>query len=430
MTDISAPIPVEEENRAEPADLRDGVPEAVTADDDPGRMPGEDREAEAFWASMEEDAETESGPDRPDACPEQEKADRMSRDQFLRARDERNRERTARTQERNAFLIGWNALKSARAGGTVLRAPVASVETLQTAQGRREVFLVTMINSRYKILIPFHEIYQEDPLEDADPAGLTDRQRQMASKLLNSNIDFCITGLFPGKRSDFGDYLCSGSRRRALSIITRRNYLARKEGAEPALKAGSRTEATVVTVGPHALRANVGGVDTQIPIRNLTFRYVSDLRDMYLPGDRIRVEILEVQISPDERVRVSVTARSLEVEESKKRLHLLGGRGTRVMATVTGVRYTKERKEEPAAFGQLRQEEDTSFDRGGRTVLYAHIPSPLDLSARVYGMNTSGLFRSLLPGDLIRVSVLGVGEDGVVNCAFNAMLGSPGALLH
>lgn len=367
---------------------------------------------------------------------EQEASVRVSRSQRLRAREELNREREALVRERNEFLIGWDALNTARARNTVLRAPVVAVEIKSIGprgdnnQSRREVFLVSSINGRYKILIPFHEIYQDNPIDMTDPANMVTRQRQMATKLLNSNIEFCITGLFPGTESDFSDYLCSGSRRQALDIISQRNYRVPKGGSEANLKVGSRTEATVVSVGAHALRVNVGGVDTQIPLWNLTFKYVNDLRDMYVAGDKIDVEIREINNRADGKYDVIVSARSLEIENASKRLHFLGGRGTQVMATVTRVRYSRDNDNNTTSFDEYRQGEEVSGGNGGRLVMYAHIASPLDLPARVYGMDESGLFRRLMPGDLIRVSVIGVADDGIVNCAFNAVHGSPGALLH
>lgn len=438
-----APVAEGETKEEETLDISGDVVETITeVEEDPEEKPKQE-EGNGLEIPAEEDAkevEAEKAESNKSALPvvdvEKEAAVRMTRGQRLRAREEQNQEREARTRERNEFLIGWDALNTARARNTVLRAPVVAVEIKSIGtknpdgQARREVFLVTSINSRYKILIPFHEIYQDNPIDTTDTTNMVQRQRQMATKLLNSNIEFCITGLFPGNEPDFSDYLCSGSRRQALDIISRRNYRAPRGGSEPNLKVGSRTEATVVSVGTHALRVNVGGVDTQIPLWNLTFKYVNDLRDMYKAGDKIDVEIREVKERPDGKFDVTVSARSLEIENASKRLHLIGGRGTQVMATVTRVRYSRESNSNTTSFDEYRQGEEVSGGNGGRLVMYAHIASPLDLPARVYGMDESGLFRRLQAGDLIRVSVIGVADDGVVNCAFNAVHGSPGALLH
>ena len=425
-------------------DITGPAEETITeVEEDPDEEPVPDDDG-AEDLSLEEEKLDESAPASAAAMDsplpvvdvEQEASVRLSRGQRLRARDEQNREREARTKERTEFLIGWDALKTARERNTVLRAPVVAVEVKSigvrgdNGQVRREIFLVAAINGRYKILIPFHEIYQDNPIDTSDPTNLLARQRQMATKLLNSQIEFCITGLFPGKEPDFSDYLCSGSRKQALDIISRRNYRRPRGGSEPNLKVGSRTEATVVSVGLHALRVNVGGVDTQLPVWALTFKHVSDLRDMYAPGDKIVVEIRDIKETADGKFDVTVSARQIEIEESSKRLHLIGGRGTQVVATVTRVRYSRESDANTTSFDDYRQGEEVANNNAGRLVMYAHIAPPLDLPARVFGMDESGLFRNLSTGEQIRVSVIGVADDGVVNCAFRAVMGSPGALLH
>ena len=367
---------------------------------------------------------------------EQEAAVRRSRGQQMRDIQEQNRVREQTVRERQMFRAGWDALNTARTRNTVLRAPVVAIE--EKVIGNREnpdapsrdIFVVAAVNGRYKIMIPFAEVFRDYPFRPDDNNNILNRKRQMANKLLHSDIEFCVTGCFAGNDNrNFSDYLCSGSRKKALEIITRRNFRTPRGASEPNLKIGSRTEATVVSVGMYALIANVGGVDTRIPVHNLTYRYVTDLRLMYKAGDKVYVEIRDIKEDANGNIILDVTARPLEIEEAQKRTHLIKERSS-VVGTVTNVRHFQQNADSGEISFDKFMTDGTSAGNAGRTIVYAHLDDPLDLPARVYGMNSSALFNDLVAGDQIRMFVIGVGNDGVVNCAFASLFGPTGALLH
>ena len=121
----------------------------------------------------------------------------------------------------------------------------------------------------------------------------------------------------------------------------RRNYIIPGRDGKPVLTEGSIAEATVVTVGQHSVFANVQGIDTSIPIWQLTYRYVEDAASMYKRGQKFNVLIKRIEYDNDGRVsNIFVSAKEPEKDEFRPNLKNLSAKALTI-GTITSIRESR-----------------------------------------------------------------------------------------
>ena len=245
----------------------------------------------------------------------------MSRAEVLRDARQREAERLIARQERERFLAGWSALRTAMRRHNIVNGVVSSVE-IRHVGGPDEVtedfvLLAVMLDGGYKVLVPLEEFYQENPIDmrtatDLDTAEgqreLTRRKRALAEKLYELQIPLIITDMEMNDRDETGayDYAIVGSRRKALDIIEMQNF-GSERGGNQTIKEGDMVPATITSVSIHGVAVVVGGVDTRIPMRLLTFRYLLDARTAYHVGQELLVYVNKIETLPNGRHEIEVS---------------------------------------------------------------------------------------------------------------------------
>lgn len=209
----------EETNAADTGSEADSVGSAPSGDgqDSPQETAPEEKpkrrraKQPAAKDASEEEGESEpadAGPARRRTKMEAAGDSGMSRAEVLRDARQREAERLIARQERERFLAGWSALKTAMRRHSIVNGVVSSVE-IRHVGGPDEVtedlvLLAVMLDGGYKVLVPLEEFYQENPVDmrtatDLDTAEgqreLTRRKRALAEKLYELQIPLIITDM-------------------------------------------------------------------------------------------------------------------------------------------------------------------------------------------------------------------------------------------
>ena len=319
----------------------------------------------------------------------------------------RSQQRAERNEKNQKFYAGISALQEAMRRKLILHGTVASVEQLSVANTgaaaqRVTTMLGVILDGRFKVLIPFAEFYRDNPIDMSKVdlksgegvENFNRRQRQLAERLYGCNIDFVVTHV---EVTDPNDYRIAGSRRQAMEILEMRNYVSANDG-DPYIHVGDVRDADIISVGAHGLFCNVAGVDVSIPLRDVTFQYVTNLNDLYKSGDKIEVDIMDISRRADGRVELAVSAKAAELRDAKERQ--AGGfipAGTATVGIITSIR---------------RSQRDPD-----KIVIHAYLPH-FKMPAVVASMNPNTLAAAPQAGDYLRLVVTGFSDSGFVraNC--------------
>lgn len=345
-----------------------------------------------------------------------------TRAEVMRDARKRRKEREEANAERSAFLLGWDAMNTAMKRKSIIKGVVSHVEEHKNPDNGESTFMLAVIlEGRYKGLVPFAEIYQENPIDmrtvdvstAKGKADLLKRIRAMCEKLLLLTIPLIITDMSIDTNAQFdGDYpyVILASRRMALGILENQNYNEDRPGGAQ-IHEGDTVMAQITSVGIYGIAVVVGGVDTRIPMYNLTYTPLMDARTAYNVGEEIPVHVNRIQKGDDGHYSVSVDAKRPELEKAKKR-HKLLPVGSVVMGIITSVRPVK-RPGRPA----------------GSLNIIAYIRSH-DCPAIVRDMPANMLGREPKFGDELLLSVKGYTPGGFVITDCRGFHGAPGYLNH
>lgn len=387
---------------------------ADPAQDDPmqsGEVSALEMAAEAEMAAAEPDAapaedakpaakktRKKTAKTAPDAAP----GDRGAQNRQRRANE---LERATKTEKNQVFYSGISALQAAQKSKAILTGKVVAVESYAVPESKKSerrgnmVAFSVLLEDRYKVLIPFAEFYRDNPI-DMDTVDRTSReglaeyerrQTQMAQKLFGVDINFVVTNVFVDNAST---YAISGSRRQALEILEKRNFGSKT----PRIKVNDIVSADILSVGNHALFVTVGGVDTQIPLRDTTFEYVPNLNKKYAAGTSIAVEVLEAVVRPqDGRIVLGLSGKKPELLDAIERQKSgIVAPGTNTVGTITSVRR--------------------STNNPGKITIRAYLDY-FKMPAIVQGLSPSSLAFEPKAGDSLRLMVTKIYDNGFVQCS-------------
>lgn len=318
------------------------------------------------------------------------------RREVLAERQQRQAEREKNNEANCDMLSLKSQLQMAQRQNRLLEANVIGVSTLRQ-QDKAVVFVTANYENRVKVMIAFDDMYRENPLDmttvNPDSDDYLTRQRTFCEKLFGLTIPFMIKQVATDKNNP-SNFIVVGSRKAALKVIEHRNYDENANG-KTLIGKGSMVDATVTSVSRYSIGMNVGGIDTTVPVRLLTFRYVdnpSTLSSMYHVGDTVTVEVTSVKTDEDGNHSIVVSARNGELADVKrKQQYLAPSLGEHCIGTITAIRPSKNNNNSIAI------------------ALYIDgYEMPAVSSA--FSFTSLGYFPKL--GDKVRVTVTGIAENG------------------
>lgn len=249
--------------------------------------------------------------------------------------DEARRAKNNEIREKNR--INWMQLQSAQHENRILSSTIISVETLN-----ENIVVCTVMFNGFRIIIPCAEMYVSPPVDMSTVHNDTERvrrEKQILSKLLGAEIPFIITNIQGSPEKD--DYAIVASRKSALTKTAARNFNRRGREGHALIEEGDIVEATIVSVGRHAVWANVQGMDVSIPIYLLTHKFIGNAADVYHPGEKLNVYIRNVEYDDKgHATRIVASGREPEIQGFIPKLKRITS-GANYLARITSIRKSR-----------------------------------------------------------------------------------------
>ena len=217
---------------------------------------------------------------------------------------------TARTRiksEAEATDELWHEIRNAYRTRRILTGTLDGIE--QTAGGKT---LATVSFRGFRIAIPIREMLV---LEERMPSGRAyadymNRLNRILGTMLGAEIDFIVKGV------DSTTHSAVASRREAMLRKRQTFYLGKDVSGNPYIYPGRLVEARVIAVAEKVLRVEAFGIECAIFARDLSWQWVSDVRDLYSVGDRVLVRVQEISGEDAEHLSIRADIRSTFSETS------------------------------------------------------------------------------------------------------------------
>ncbi len=159
--------------------------------------------------------------------------------------------------------------------------------------------LAVIYHGEFKILIPANE-FMEEPDDTHDQPKET-VLNYMMTRRMGAEVDYVIKGIDANAR------IAAASRLEAMRIKRRQYYFATDRDGNNIIHSGINAEARVVSVIRAGIFVDLFGLETYIPLKELSYQRLLDAASRFQTGQRILVKILEVERkNHDVRVLASV----------------------------------------------------------------------------------------------------------------------------
>ena len=215
------------------------------------------------------------------------------------------------TQKSKEDLI-WHEITNAYRTRRILTGMLGGIEKLE---GGATITIVYYKN--FRVVIPITEMMINLVEDETHNYGeLSLRQNKIVNTMLGCEIDFIIKGLDSKERS------IVASRKGAMLKKRQIFFFDQDSSGSPKVYPDRVVQARVISVAEKVVRAEIFGVETSIPARDLSFDWLGDARERFHVGDHILVRIQEVKAEDPEHISVRADIKSVEGDTSKANLAL------------------------------------------------------------------------------------------------------------
>lgn len=215
------------------------------------------------------------------------------------------------TQKFKEDLI-WHEITNAYRTRRILTGMLGGIEKLE---GGATITIVYYKN--FRVVIPITEMMINLIEDETHNYGeLSLRQNKIVNTMLGCEIDFIIKGLDSKERS------IVASRKDAMLKKRQIFYFDQDSSGTPKVYPDRVVQARVISVAEKVVRAEIFGVETSIPAKDLSFDWLGDARERFHVGDHILIRIQEVKAEDPEHISVRADVKSVEGDTSKANLAL------------------------------------------------------------------------------------------------------------
>ena len=233
---------------------------------------------------------------------------------------------TEAEKNQNALLDLVESMKSHR----VLSGVIQGVERPENNPASS---MAVLYHGDFKVIIPAQQAVE--PPEDLRGRSREEVLFDLLNKRLGAEVDYIVKGV------DESSGLAAASRLEAMAKKRQEYFSATDRGGNHLLYQGACAEARVVSVIRPGIFAEIFGVETFIPLRELSYQRMLDATGAYQPGQRVVVKLLEIHHADRDHIRVaaSVKLASANPYEKALRRYSVDNRyvGTVSMVDTTGV---------------------------------------------------------------------------------------------
>ena len=214
--------------------------------------------------------------------------------------------------------------------GRILTGTLQGVE--RTANSKTSSMAV-IYHGAFKVIIPAEEAVV--PPEDTRGRSMDETLNYMLTKRLGAEVDYIVKGI------DQQSGLAVGSRLDAMAAKRREYYFGTDRDGNQRIYSGVCAEARVVSVIRAGIFVDLFGLETYIPLRELSYQRWMDAGLYFQAGQRVLVKVLEVERSGRDTVRVVASVKQAGENPYEKALRMYSVDscyvGTVSMVDVNGV---------------------------------------------------------------------------------------------
>lgn len=153
----------------------------------------------------------------------------------------------------------------------------------------------------FKVIIPAEDAVE--PPEDFRGQDPEDVYHYLLTKRLGAEVDFIVNRIF------YDECIAYASRIDAMKDKRKKYYLNGDRNGGHQIDAGVNAEARVVSVIRAGIFVDLFGVETYIPLRELSYQRMMDAAGNFQSGQRILVKVLEVDRSNKNNIQVKASVK-------------------------------------------------------------------------------------------------------------------------
>ena len=236
--------------------------------------------------------------------------------------DARRTVETDADKAKNDLIDLTESLKSDK----ILTGKIQGVE--RNFQGHDSV--AVLYHGVFKVVIPAEDMVEKP--EEREDRSLADSYHYLLTRRLGAEVDYVVNSIF------YDDMIAYASRVEAMQVKRKRFY----RGGEGALvHEGVRAEARIVSVIRSGIFIDLFGVESFIPLKELSYQRLSNATSQFKTGDRVIVKVLSVDNKDMKNIKIqsSVKQASVNPYEFALKKYSVGNRyvGTVSMVDKNGV---------------------------------------------------------------------------------------------
>lgn len=169
-----------------------------------------------------------------------------------------------------------------------------------------------LFHGDYKVIILASMLVElPKDLRGQDPY---DVYHYLLTKRIGAEIDYVVKGI------DSNTGLAVGNRNDAMMRKRRHYYLNTNRDGTYRIYEGLCCEARVMSVIPDGIFIDLFGIDSYIPLRELSYVRLSDAMGYYEPGQRVLVKVIRLDRSDPNNIRVAVSVKQVASNPVEKAL--------------------------------------------------------------------------------------------------------------
>ena len=208
--------------------------------------------------------------------------------------DARRTVETDADKAKNDLIDLTESLKSDK----ILTGKIQGVE--RNFQGHDSV--AVLYHGVFKVVIPAEDMVEKP--EEREDRSLADSYHYLLTRRLGAEVDYVVNSIF------YDDMIAYASRVEAMQVKRKRFY----RGGDGALvHEGVRAEARVVSVTRGGIFIDLFGIETYIPLRELSYQRLSNAMSNFNTGDRVIVKVLSVDNKDLRNIKVEASVKQASV---------------------------------------------------------------------------------------------------------------------
>ena len=193
--------------------------------------------------------------------------------------------------------------------------------------------MAVIYHGAFKVIIPAEEAVV--PPEETRGRSMDETMNYMLTKRLGAEVDYIVKGI------DQQSSLAVGSRLEAMAAKRKEYYFGTDREGNHRIYSGVCAEARIVSVIRAGIFIDLFGLETYIPLRELSYQRWMDAGLYFQAGQRVLVKVLEVERNGKDQVRVVASVKQAGENPYEKALRMYSVDssyvGTVSMVDVNGV---------------------------------------------------------------------------------------------